>query len=158
MRHLGKAAAAFAVLGLLAGGGAAMAEDDVDAAIKYRKAAMKAVGGHIGGLVAVMKGDIDNAAGLPAHADGLVAATNPAMLKRAFKQNTAGKGSEQTTSNAKIWGDFARFEKAIDDMNAAAIQIQTAAAAGSLTSFDQLKPVLKECGFCHRDSGFRDKK
>lgn len=158
MKYLAKSATALAVLGLLAGGGAAMAEDDADAAIKYRQAAMKAVGGHIGGLVAVLKGDIDNAAGLQAHADGLVAATNPALLVRAFQQNTAGKGSEKTTSNAKIWDDFPRFEKAINDMNAAAIGIQTAAAAGTLTEFDQIKPALTECGFCHRESGFRDKK
>jgi cytochrome c553 len=45
----------------------------------------------------------------------------------------------------------------LTDLAAAAVEIEKTAAAGGLAEFDQLKPALKECGFCHRDSGFRDK-
>jgi cytochrome c553 len=36
------------------------------------------------------------------------------------------------------------------------MDISKAAAAGELTSMDQLKPALAQCGFCHKESGFRD--
>jgi len=87
----------------------------------------------------------------------LAAATNAEAIIAAFSQNTDGKGSEKTTSTGKIWEDFARFEEAVQDLAAAAKDIQTAAAAGDLTEFDQLKPALSQCGFCHRKSGFREK-
>jgi cytochrome c553 len=41
-------------------------------------------------------------------------------------------------------------------LEVAAVGIQKAAAAGELSEFDQLKPALQECGFCHRKSGFRE--
>jgi len=132
-------------------------EAEPDNAIKYRKQMMKAVGGHTTAMVAVLKGDVPHQAALKSHADGLAAATNAEALIAAFKQNTDGNGSQKTTSTSKIWEDFARFEKAVQDLSAAAKEIQTAAAAGNLTSFDQLKPALDQCGFCHRKSGFRSK-
>ena len=149
--------AAMTALGVLAGG-AALAEDDADAAIKYRKDVMASVGAHTKGLVAIMKGEIAHPEGLVLHANGLAAAANSGLTIRAFQQNTDGKGSEATTTTAKAWEDWARFETALKDLEAAAVAIQAQAAAGTLTEFDQLKPALKECGFCHRESGFRSKK
>lgn len=138
--------------------GTSYAETSPDAAIKYRKSAMKAVGGHIGGLVGILKGDAaDRKGGLAAIAAGLAAATDLSITVPAFKQNTAGLGTEKTTTTPKTWEDFARFEKALTDMNNAAKEISLAASKGELTSFDQLKPALAQCGFCHRESGFRSK-
>jgi cytochrome c556 len=130
---------------------------DPDAAIKYRKSVMSAVGGHIGGLVAILKGEIDQPDSLATHADGFAIAATHSATSAAFQQNTDGLGSEQTTSTGKIWEDWARFDEALKAMEVAALDIQEAAAKGELTSFDQLKPALKQCGFCHRESGFREK-
>lgn len=129
-----------------------------DDAIKYRKNVMSAVGGHIKSMVAILKGKVEHKDSLKAHADGFAASATAAMTIAAFKQNTAGKGSEKTTSTPKIWENWADFEKALVNMEAASKDIQALAAAGKLTSFDQLKPALKECGYCHRKSGFREKK
>ncbi len=133
-------------------------EVEPDNAIKYRQQMMKAVGGHTSAMVVILKGEVPHTEALKSHADGLAAATNPESLIAAFMQNTDGKGSEENTSTGKIWEDWARFEEAVQDLAAAAKEIQVAAAAGNLTEFDQLKPALEQCGFCHRKSGFRDKK
>ena len=84
------------------------ADADPNEAIKYRKAAMKAVGGHIGGLVAILKGSVPHKDALKAHADGFAAAATLALQKAAFMQNTDGKGSEATTATAKVWSDWAK--------------------------------------------------
>ena len=146
--------AAFGVLAT----GPALAEDDADDAIKYRKNVMASVGAHTKALVAIMKGEVDHKDGLLLHANGLAAAANTGLTVRAFQQNTDGQGSEATTTTAKAWEDWPRFEQALKDLEAASLEIQAQASAGTLTEFDQLKVALKECGFCHRESGFRSKK
>lgn len=151
--------AGIAVAGIvgLAAAAPSFAADDADAAIKYRQAVMKAVGGHIGVLVSTLKGEIANKDGLAAAAAGFAAAASTSLTTYAFTTNTAGQGTAETTATAKIWEDFARFEEALVAMEKASIEIAAAAEAGELTSFDQLKPALKQCGFCHRESGFRQK-
>lgn len=140
-------------------GGVAFADDigEPDAAIKYRKDSMAAVGGHIRAMVAALKGDINNPEGLAAHATALAASTDPALLKAAFGQNTDGKGSVETTSTAKIWEDWDGFSEQLDLLNAATIEIAALAKDGKLTEFDQLKPALATCGACHRNLGYRSK-
>jgi cytochrome c556 len=128
-----------------------------DAAIKYRKDAMAAVGGHIRAMVAGLKGDINDPAGVAAHANALAAATDPALMKAAFGQNTDGLGSVETTATGKVWEDWAGFSEQLDLLNAAAVEIAASANAGNLTSFDQLKPALATCGACHREKGYRQK-
>jgi cytochrome c556 len=154
--YLGKVTAALAAAAVMTVSTGTFA-DDADAAIKYRKNVMAAVGAHTKALVAILKGEVSNTDALALHAAGLANATNTALTVAAFKQNTDGQGVEKTTSTAKIWEDFPRFEKSLTDLAAAAVEIEKTAAAGGLAEFDQLKPALKECGFCHRDSGFRDK-
>lgn len=138
--------------------GIAYADTDPDNAIKYRKNVMGAVGSHTNALVAILKEEVPHKDALKIHSDGLVIATDPAVVLAAFKQNTHGEGSEQTTATAKIWEDWQRYEQAANELHEAAKEIQAAAANDTLTSFDQLKPALGQCGFCHRKSGFRDKK
>lgn len=128
-----------------------------DAAIKYRKDSMAAVGGHIRAMVAGLKGEVNDPAGVAAHARALAAATDPALLKAAFGQNTHGMGTVETTSTAKIWEDWDGFAEQIDKLNAAAIEIAALADKGELTEFDQLLPALGTCGACHRELGYRER-
>lgn len=138
--------------------GIAYADTDPNNAIKYRKHVMSAVGGHTSAMVAILKEEVPHTDALKLHSAGLVAATTPSVVLAAFTQNTHGEGSEETTATAKIWEDWARYEEAVNDLHTAAKEIQAAADSDNLTSFDQLKPALMQCGFCHRESGFRDKK
>jgi cytochrome c556 len=135
----------------------AMAQDaDPDAIIKYRKGVMSAIGAKANALAAILKGDVNLPDALGPNAEALAASTNAAVITGAFRQNTDGQGNERTTATAKIWEDWDRFEKASNDLQAAALEVNKAAAAGELTSFDQLKPVFAQCGVCHKDAGFRD--
>ncbi len=148
-------AAVFA-LTFMAGSPAMSADADPDAIIKYRKGVMDAIGAKTGALVAILKGDVDLKDALAPNAEALAASANAAVITGAFRQNTDGQGNEQTKATAKIWENWDRFEKAANDLQAAALDISKAAAAGELTSFDQLKPVLSQCGVCHKDAGFRN--
>lgn len=130
---------------------------EADAVTKYRQDAMASVGGHIRAMVANLKGDIDDPAGLIAHANALAAATDPAILKTAFAQNTHGQSTVETTATAKVWEDWDGFAEQIDLLNAAAISIAAQANDGGLTSFEQLQPALATCGACHRNLGYRER-
>ena len=80
----------------------AVAQDaDPDEAIKYRKEAMKIVGGHTVSFFAILQGKVPHQDALVYHAQGLAAAS--AQAGATFEQNTAGQGSEKTTSKDNIW-------------------------------------------------------
>jgi cytochrome c556 len=131
-------------------------DSDPDAIIKYRKDVMGAIGAKTNALVAILKGDVNQPDALAPNAEALAASANAAVITGAFRQNTDGQGGERTTATAKIWEDWATFEKAANDLQTAALEIGKAAAAGQLTSMDQLMPALAQCGVCHKDAGFRD--
>lgn len=128
-----------------------------DDAIKYRKNIMSSVGGHTKALVAILKEQVPHKDALKLHANGLAIATNSSLIENAFKENTHGKGSEKTTSTSKIWEEWSDYTDTIKRLEKATSEIQSLAAKGELVSFEQLKPALKECGYCHRKSGFREK-
>ena len=147
-----------ALAGTVGLGSIAAAEDigEADAVIKYRKDAMASVGGHVRAMVSVLKGDINDPEGLAIHAAALSAATNAYLLKTSFGQNTDGQGSVETTATAKIWEDWAGFSEQIDLLESTSAEVAALAAAGDLTEFDQLKPMLATCGACHRQKGYRE--
>jgi len=112
---------------------------------------------HTSALVAILKDEVPHKDALLAHATGLANASKASVVENAFKENTHGKGSEKTTSTAKVWEEWDDYVEAIGRLEKATLEIQALAEAGNLTEFDQLKPALKECGYCHRDAGFREK-
>ena len=57
---------------------------DADAAIKYRKNAMKAIGSQMGSIVAILKGEVDNKDALGEHAALMGAATSMTITVPAF--------------------------------------------------------------------------
>jgi cytochrome c556 len=128
---------------------------EADAAIKYRKDGMSAVGGHIRALVALLKGDVTNPDAVVFHAQALEASANSAILRVAFSQNTDGQGTVETTATGKIWEDWDGFTEQLDTLQTASAGIADLAEKGELTEFDQLKPALGTCGACHRKLGYR---
>ena len=85
---------------------------DESASIKYRQMVMKAVGGHMGGSVAIIKGKVPYKDNLVAHATGLNDMANVAA--NAFKQKTqAGKTRAKpniTPDKATGIGDWSASE------------------------------------------------
>ncbi|MEP3197282.1 MAG: cytochrome c [Lentilitoribacter sp.] len=132
----------------------AIAMDDPDAIVKERQVVMDNVKNTVGALSKAVKSGASTEDILAA-ADAFLAATASSVTVEAFKTNTHGKSTVKTTATEKVWTDWARFEQALLDMESGAKEIQVAAAAGTLTSDDQLGVALKECGFCHRSAGYR---
>ena len=139
-------------------GGFAIAETTADDAIKYRKNLMNSVKYSVDALIAVTKGEVDQKDRLPELAANFAAATRSKMTNGAFQQNTDGEGGEETTATGKVWEEWDDFAEAFTKLEAAADEIQKLADAGELNSFDQIKPALGQCGYCHRKAGFRTKK
>ena len=143
--------------GAALGAGAAFAADEPGNVIKYRQATMKAVGGHMGMLAMIAKGEVsfaDEAAG-NAHALNELSKN----LARLFPAGTA-KGDTDVESRALpvIWektDDFAAAIKAMQDESAKLIEV---AEGGDPAAFGkQLGALGKQgCGTCHET--FREEK
>lgn len=144
--------------GLMAGVSAFSAStsfaDDIDAIIDNRKDVMQTIRKTAGALNDSVKGGASQT-DLIAAATAFVEATNTEITIAAFETNTHGKGNVKTTSTEKVWTDWERFSQALTDMNSGAIEIKELAEAGTLTSADQMGIAMKECGFCHRQAGYR---
>lgn len=125
---------------------------DDKAAIKYRQAVMKAVGGHMGGSVAIIKGQVPYGDDLVAHATGLSDMANVAA--NAFKQKTDGG---KTRAKPNIWEDSADFNQKIEDFKKAAADFLAAAKSGGPSAAGaKLGAVGDACKGCHKK--FRAKK
>lgn len=136
----------------LALGAALSASADDEAAIKYRQSVMKALNGHIGGSVAIVKGQVPYKDDLVAHATGL---NDMAMiLPNSFKQKTSGG---KTRAKAIIWEDNADFQQKIKALQSAASDFLAAAKSGGPAAAGaKLGPVGEACKGCHKK--FREKK
>ena len=111
-------------IALTAGIALPVSADDTGA-IKYRQSVMKAVGGHMGGAVAIIKGQVPYKDDLVAHATGLNDMANVAA--NAFKQKTQGG---KTRAKPNIWEDADDFGQKIEDLKKATADFLAAAKSG----------------------------
>jgi len=125
---------------------------DADGEIKYRKSVMKSVGGQIGAIITILKGQTGNAANLAIHTQGLVN-----LSKISGSIFPEGSDFGETEALPAIWekpGQFSKavkmFQDAADKMNAAAMSGDMAAAGAAFGG------VGKSCKNCHEN--FREKK
>jgi cytochrome c556 len=119
---------------------------DDEAAIKYRQAVMKAVGGHMGGAVAIIKGKVPYKDDLVAHAAGLNAMANAAA--NAFKHKTSGG---KTRAKPNIWEDAGDFRQKIEDFKKATADFLAAAKSGGPAAAGaKLGAVGDSCKGCHK--------
>ncbi len=138
-------------IALTAGTTLSVGADD-NAAIKYRQAVMKAVGGHTGGAVAIIKGKVPYKEDLVAHATGLNDMAN--IIANAFKHKTEGG---KTRAKPNIWEDAGDFRQKIEDLKTAAADFLAAAKSGGLEAAGaKLGAVGESCKGCHKK--FRAKK
>ncbi len=138
-------------IALTAGTALSVSADD-KAYIKYRQAVMSAVGGHMGGAVAIIKGDVPYTEDLVAHATGLNDMAKAAP--NAFKQETSGG---ETRAKPEIWKDHDEFIQQLKDMQTATADFLAAAKAGGpAAAAEKLEAVGDSCKGCHKK--FREKK
>jgi cytochrome c556 len=132
---------------------AEIAQADGTADIKARKATMKAIGGHMGGIKAALKGTGGSSA-LVAHADGM-AATAGALGSYWAKGTEMGK--TKSRSLPAVWSKPTEFKAAIDAFASASGAFLAAAKGGDKGTIGKaMKGLGKSCGGCHKN--FRAKK
>ena len=120
--------------------------------IKYRQSVMKSVGGHMGGIVGILKSTTGNAANLQLHTDGMLALSG--IAGTVFP---AGSDFGETTALPVIWEKPAEFAMAIKQFQDAAKGMAAAGKSGDMAAVGAaLGPLGKSCKNCHEN--FREKK
>ena len=133
----------FAVLsGMLAVGSVQAGDKDL---VKYREKVMEVIGGHMGAIAAIVKGEVPYKDELVYHAESLAAAA-PKTLP-AFKTKAMSKDTEALD---KIWDNWAEFEKAAKKFEAASADFSKAASTGDMAAVGAALGALgKSCKGCH---------
>ena len=127
----------------------ALAVDEPENVIKYRQAVMKAIGGHMGAIARVVKGQVSYVDNVAMHAEGMNALSK--AITAVFPEGTDNGSQEKTAALPKIWDDWAGFEKAAQALDTASANLVKVAASGDrqqiATAFGE---VGKACGGCHK--------
>ncbi len=120
--------------------------------IKYRQSTMKAIGGHMGAIVATVKGQAGTDTQMIAHARAL--ATTATTVDGIFPK---GSGQGETEALPEIWKNPAEFTKVVQAFQSAAAAMGAAADKGDAGAVKAALGALgKSCGGCHKV--FRKKK
>ncbi len=132
---------ALLTMGLLQTAQAATPDD----AIKYRKAVMSTLSGHISALMMIHGGKVEHQEALLGHAEALAAGA-----AQAGKMFPTGSGTGKTDALPLIWEDAAGFAKAADAGTAATAALRDAIKSGDKAAIGRsLKPVFDSCKGCH---------
>jgi Cytochrome c556 len=129
-------------LSLVMAGSAFAADKDV---VKYRENNMEIIGGHMGSIVAIVKGEVPYTDDLLFHAEGLAAAAP--MIVPAFKTEAMTDKSEALPD---IWKDWNKFEQAALKLEETSGALAAAAKTGNMAAVGAaLGDVGKSCKGCH---------
>ena len=125
---------------------------DGEGEIKYRKAVMSSIGGHMKGIVGILKNQTANKAHLATHTAGM------AELAR-ITSSIFPEGSDfgETEALPAVWDKPADFAKAVKMFQDSADALNLAAKSGDMALVGQAFGGLgKSCKNCHEN--FREKK
>ena len=123
--------------------------------VKYRQTVMKAIGAHMGGIGAVLKGEVDYG---PKHIEEHAEALNgmAQILADAFREDVGTSGGE-TAAKQEIWSDWNDFVAKAKGLEEAAGNLGDLAEGGDMAAIgDGVKALGGACGACHNT--FRVKK
>ena len=124
----------------------AWAEDDPEHLIKYRKATMKALGGHLTAATQIVKGRVSMPEQLEMHAVAIVSITG--NIKSLF-----GEGTDfgETRAKENIWEQWEAFGKVASDSANEAKSFRSVVRGGDLgAAKTAIKPLAKSCNSCHK--------
>ncbi|MAY65755.1 MAG: hypothetical protein CMM77_01360 [Rhodospirillaceae bacterium] len=144
---------AAAAVATIAATGVAHASDGGE--IKYRKAVMKAVGGHMNALVAIVKGETANKADMTALANGMLSLAK--ISQNVFPAGSDAMGGE-TEALGKVWDDPAGFKKVNMAFVEYSEKLVTAAESGDPKTLGAAVGALGKnaCKACHDDYRKKD--
>src|SRR5690554_3177154 len=116
-----------------------------DAVIKYRQDQMRALGGHMGSIAAIMKGEVPHRDQLAAHAQALAATA--AFTETVFKERAL---DSKSTAKPEIWTDWERFAKDAKALKQASDAFAEAVAANDQRAMRAaMGQVGRSCKSCH---------
>lgn len=131
------------------GATSALAADEAANVIKYRQNVMKTIGGNIGAIVGVVKGEVSYTGNVAAHARGINEMSK--LITGAFPKGTDNKMASDTRALPTIWEDWPKFEAAAKALESASANMIQIAEAGDPSAFGgALQEVGKACGGCHK--------
>lgn len=132
--------------------GAATAAFASEADVKFRKANMEIVGGHMQSIVPILKGEVAHKDQLAYHARGIAEAAKASVA--AFKVEAM---DGETTAKQDIWSNWEKFEGGLTMMGEKASVLATAAEGDDMAAIGAAVQELgKTCKGCH--DNFREKK
>lgn len=144
LRTFGALAVAAAIVG--ASAAAFAGENDV----KFRQSTMKAVGGHMTAMAAIIKGEVKHASHLRGHAAAM------ASLGK-MGPDIFAKGTEGGSTKPEAWSKPEDFKKALAAFATASENLSKAAQGSDKKAVGAAFAELgKSCKGCHDD--FREKK
>ena len=123
-----------------------------EATIKYRQSIYKSIGGHMGALAAIVKGEVPFTDDVGAHAQGLA---DLAQIAGHVFPEGSDKGAE-TEALPVIWEKPDEFKKRVADFQAAAANLASVAKSEPKGVAPAVGALGKTCKACHDD--FRKKK
>jgi cytochrome c556 len=151
MATLRKAILAGSVVAMAAGWAAtaAFAADEPANLIKYRQAVMKAIGGHMGAIAGIAKGEVSFIDEVEGHA--LAINTMSGSLLRLFPK---GSGTEAGDTRAlpEIWQQWSDFEEAVESLKSESAKLAEVARGGDMGAIGAQVGALGKngCGGCHK--------
>lgn len=143
---------AFIALGALTLGlstNLASAADEPANLVKYRQAIMKAIGGHMGALGAMAKGEVSFTDEAVGHAHAINEMSK--NLLRLFPEGTSYEAGNKTNTLPAVWEQWADFEAAVKSMQDESAKMITAAEGGDAAAFGQQVGAVGRngCSKCH---------
>jgi cytochrome c556 len=114
-------------------------------AIKYRKAVMSTMAGHVGAISLIFSGKVELQEYLLSHAEALASAGD-----QVGKLFPAGSDVGKTDALPLIWQEGDKFQKAAEANRTATAQLRDAIKSGDKAAIGKsLKPVFDSCKGCH---------
>ena len=140
---------AFGVLMLGLGDHQALAADEPSNLIKYRQSIMKAIGGHMGALGAVAKGEVSFTDEAVGHAHAINEMSK--NLLRLFPEGSGYEVDKKTNALPAVWERWADFEAAVKAMQDESAKMVATAESGDAAAFGQQVGALGRdgCTNCH---------
>jgi cytochrome c556 len=143
------------LLALALGSAAVEAADEPANIIKYRQSIMKAIGGHMGAVAGVAKGEVTFTDEVAGHAHAINEMGK--NLLRLFPKDSGPEAGE-TRALPVIWEKWSDFEAAVDSLKSESAKLAEVAKGGDTAAIAEQVGALGKngCGGCHKT--FRKKK
>ena len=113
--------------------------------IKYRKAVMNSMSGHVSAIALISSGKVEHQEYLLSHAEALAAVGD--QVGKVFP---ASSGTGNTDALPLIWEEPEKFQKGAEAVKAATAGLRDAVRNGDKEAIGKaLKPVFDACKGCH---------